>query len=106
MSTQPVTGQQIEASYGITAASFEAFNIATRALFRAAYACDVLHVQEVPKGSNRGPDVERYQAAAGSGPGEPWCIQRGLYWPRGLYRKVRALSMGHFFTETRPCSTG
>ncbi|HVT12830.1 MAG TPA: hypothetical protein VHE55_11230 [Fimbriimonadaceae bacterium] len=39
----------------------------------AAYHCDVLHVEEEPRGSNRGAWVERYLAAAGAEAGEPWC---------------------------------
>jgi hypothetical protein len=39
----------------------------------AAYHCDVLHVQEEPRGSNAGVWVDKYLAAAGVGPGEPWC---------------------------------
>jgi len=39
----------------------------------AAYHCDVLHVQEEPIGSNRGPWVDKYLEAAGAEPGEPWC---------------------------------
>jgi len=39
----------------------------------AAYHCDVLHVQEEPKGSNRGPWVDKYLGSAGAEPGEPWC---------------------------------
>lgn len=35
----------------------------------AAYHCDVLHVRE----ENRGPWVDRYLAAAGVEPGNPWC---------------------------------
>lgn len=39
----------------------------------AAYHADVLKVQEEPKGSNRGPWVDRYLSAAGVEPGQPWC---------------------------------
>jgi hypothetical protein len=39
----------------------------------AAYHCDVLHVQELPKGSNRGPWVDRYLECAGAEPGSAWC---------------------------------
>jgi len=39
----------------------------------AAYHCDVLHVQEEPIGSNRGPWVDLYLEAAGAELGEPWC---------------------------------
>lgn len=39
----------------------------------AAYHCDILHVEEVPRGSNSGEWVNRYLASAGVDPGEPWC---------------------------------
>jgi hypothetical protein len=39
----------------------------------AAYHCDSLHAHEEPRGSNRGPWVDRYLAAAGLPPGSPWC---------------------------------
>ena len=45
----------------------------------AAYHCDVLHVQEVPRGSNRGPWVDRYLESAGAEPGEPWCASFVTY---------------------------
>lgn len=45
----------------------------------AAYHCDVLHVQEVPIGSNRGPWVDRYLESAGAEPGEPWCASFVTY---------------------------
>jgi len=46
--------------------------ILERALLVAAHECDVLHVHEVG-GENRGERVEEYLAAAGLGPGNPWC---------------------------------
>lgn len=45
----------------------------------AAYHCDVLHVEEEPRGSNRGGWVERYLVSAGSEPGEPWCASFVTY---------------------------
>jgi|SRR5579862_8596240 len=45
----------------------------------AAYHCDVLKVQEEPRGSNRGPWVDKYLASAGAEPGEPWCASFVTY---------------------------
>lgn len=73
MSSQPVSAEQIKDEYAISVEEFATYQIATRAMFRAVYACDVLHVQEVPRGSNSGPDVDRYLASAGAAPGDPWC---------------------------------
>jgi hypothetical protein len=36
-------------------------------------------VLEVPPGSNRGPDVEKYLKSAGCSPGDPWCASF-VYW--------------------------
>lgn len=74
MSTsQPTTGDQVCQKYGLAPSEFAALSAAERALFRAAYAADELQVVEVPRGSNHGPDVDRYLIAAGAEPGEPWC---------------------------------
>ncbi len=77
MPSTPTTGQQICDHYKLEPVHFMAMPAMERGLYRALYACEVLHVQEIPKYSNRGPDVERYQLAAGSGPGEPWCAAFG-----------------------------
>lgn len=45
----------------------------------AAYHCDVLHSEESPRGSNSGPWVDRYLAAAGLDPGAPWCASFVTY---------------------------
>jgi len=43
-----------------------------RALLWAAYEADVTKTQEHPKGSNRGPRVDEYEATYGI-QGQPWC---------------------------------
>lgn len=75
--SSPTTGDQICAQYKLSHDDFAAMPANIRALYRAAYACDVLHVQEVPIGSNRGPDVERYLAVCGLPGGNPWCAAFG-----------------------------
>lgn len=42
-------------------------------------AISQLGVQEEPKGSNRGPQVDRYLASVGLGPGYSWCMAF-VYW--------------------------
>lgn len=69
----PTTGVQICQRYNMTAVQFANLPLAERALFRAAYAADVLKVREVPEGSNRGPDVDRYIRSAGFEPPQYWC---------------------------------
>ena len=44
-----------------------------------ASAITQLGVQEVPKGSNRGKDVEKYLASCGLGGGYSWCMAF-VYW--------------------------
>lgn len=53
----------------------------------AAHHCDVLKVKEEPKGSNRGPWVDKYLAAAGLEPGYPWCAAFVTY----LLKQVKAM---------------
>ena len=36
-------------------------------------------IREIPPGSNRGPDVEKYLKSTGSSPGNPWCASF-VYW--------------------------
>lgn len=69
----PTTGAQICDHFHVEPAEFVAMSLPERALYRAAYAADVLKVVEVPRGSNCGPDVERYLRSVGVEPGEPWC---------------------------------
>lgn len=69
-----VTSIQICSHYGISAHDFINSPTSERALFRGAYAADVLKVTEQPIGSNSGPDVDRYLAAVGLESGEPWCM--------------------------------
>lgn len=73
MGSTPTTALQIHARYGLSLFAFASLPVAEHALYRAAYAADVLHVEEIPRGSNRGPDVERYQKSAGAEAGDPWC---------------------------------
>lgn len=42
-------------------------------------ALSQLGVQEHPKGSNDGPEVRKYLASVGLGPGNAWCLA-GAYW--------------------------
>ena len=47
------------------------------------------HVREVPKDSNRGPEVEAYLARAGAAPGNSWCRSRRRAGPiRGGSRRL------------------
>lgn len=71
--SKPTTGLEVCTQYNLNTAQFAALPTCMRALYRAAYAADVLKVQEIPHGSNRGADVERYQGIAGCNPGDPWC---------------------------------
>lgn len=72
--SQPTTGQEIETQYRLKPGAFAALPLFERALYRAAYACDVLHVHEDgPPYLNRGEDVDRYNRAAGAALGSPWC---------------------------------
>jgi hypothetical protein len=43
------------------------------------YAITQIGVEEVPKGSNKGPDVEKYLKSVGLGPGYSWCMAFA-YW--------------------------
>ncbi|MES4793097.1 MAG: CHAP domain-containing protein, partial [Chloroflexota bacterium] len=49
-------------------------------------ACSQVGVREHPPGSNRGPEVEKYLAAVGCNPGDPWCMAF-VYW---CYRQAAA----------------
>lgn len=69
----PVTSAQICGHYGISASDFAAYPKNIRALYRFAYEADVLKLSEDPKGSNRGPDVDRFNLLAGAALGSPWC---------------------------------
>lgn len=44
-----------------------------------AVAVTQLGKQEIPKGSNAGPDVEKYLKSVGLGPGYSWCMAL-VYW--------------------------
>lgn len=67
------TASQICSHYTIPLPAFQAYPAWERAMFRMAYAVDVLHVEEQPIGSNSGPDVDRYLRSCGLNPGQPWC---------------------------------
>ncbi len=56
-----------------TSAAWSGWPLSEKLVQLAAYHCDELKVHEVPKGSNAGPMVDKYLAAAGRPPGEPWC---------------------------------
>src|SRR5690348_9736076 len=60
-------------------AEWAGWPLSERLVQLAAYHCDVLHVEEEPRGSNRGEWVDRYLAAAGAEPGEPWCASFVTY---------------------------
>ena len=49
---------------------YSALGVGERALI---WASTQDKVEEHPRGSNRGKEVEAYQRAAGAGPGDPWC---------------------------------
>lgn len=77
-----ITGDEVCAQYGLTSEAFAAMPLNIRALYRAAYAADVLKVREEPEigsaenpdgSGNRGPEVDRYNLAAGAALGSPWC---------------------------------
>jgi len=90
MMSSPTTSAQICERYKLEPAVFMALSAADRALFRAAYAADELHVVEGaaydpqtgaftpgPPYNNVGPDVCRYLRSVGADPGEPWCAAFG-----------------------------
>lgn len=56
----------------LTDEAYAKMSLSERALFWAAHECDVLKVQEEPKGSNRGKRVDEYEKVFGL-KGEPWC---------------------------------
>lgn len=59
--------------YGYSLESFRNLPFSERRLLIAAYECDVLKVQEQPRGSNRGARVETYLNSVGLGGGYAWC---------------------------------
>jgi hypothetical protein len=84
--SSPTTSEEICSKYDLQADDFAAMPSNIRALYRAAYAADVLHVQEEPPigsegnpdgSANSGPDVERYLEICGLGAGNPWCAAFG-----------------------------
>ncbi|MGV3613852.1 MAG: CHAP domain-containing protein [Fimbriimonas sp.] len=52
---------------------WEGFDPPARALLLAAQYCDHYRVEEAPRGSNRGPWVDKFLRRAQSVPGQPWC---------------------------------
>lgn len=94
----------------------------------AAYHCDVLHVREEPESSNRGPWVDRYLAAAGVEPGNPWCaafvtflagvagyddlpshpaaVASWAHWARDTRRRRDVPRRGDLFYILHPSGTG
>jgi hypothetical protein len=69
----PIDGSLVCARFHISEPDWKSWDPSDRAMFRMAYAADVLHVQEDPIGSNSGPEVDRVLKIAGVGPGNPWC---------------------------------
>ena len=60
-----------------------------------------LGVQEIPKYSNAGPQVDAYQAAVGLGSGNPWCMAFAVW----CYLKVLA-GLGLHLAQTTLTLTG
>lgn len=77
MSTLAIKGSAVETHYDLSPAEFAALHPNIRALYRAAYTADVLHVVEQPIGSNEGAYVSYYIQTAGLEPPEPWCAAFG-----------------------------
>ena len=65
-----------DVSVGIPAPAYNQPRIFTRVL---EIAFSQLGVMEVPPGSNRGPEVEKYLESVGCAPGDPWCASF-VYW--------------------------
>lgn len=72
----PIPGDLICAQYNLTSDEFAALAPNIRALYRMAYAVDVMKVREDgPPHENHGPEVDRVLGICGfPGGGEPWCI--------------------------------
>ncbi len=76
----PVSGALICAYYHIAAKDWAEWDPTARGLFRMAYAADVLKVQEHPRGTNTGPEVDRILRSVGLDPGNAWCASNwGCY---------------------------
>lgn len=56
----------------LTDEAYAKMPLSEKALMWAAHECDVLKVQEEPRGSNRGKRVDEYEKVFGLR-GEPWC---------------------------------
>lgn len=69
----PIPGHDVQVRYRIAPELWREMDPCERALFRMAYAADVWHVEEEPRGSNSGAEVERVQRLAGTEKGAPWC---------------------------------
>jgi hypothetical protein len=61
------------ALHWLTQEAYDALDFREKALMWAAYHADVLHVQEHPHGSNRGPEIDEYLRYTGTPLGNPWC---------------------------------
>lgn len=61
-----------------TMPDWENWSIGERMAQANAYLCDTLHVEEHPRGSNTGPEVDAFLAFAGLH-AEPWCIAMQIY---------------------------
>ena len=65
--------QDVATHYGWSLEAFQNLPFSERRLLIAAYECDVLKVQEQPRGTNRGARVETYLKSVGLGGGYAWC---------------------------------
>lgn len=74
--------------------------ICEKALLRAAYYADKVHVKEDPPGNNRGKYVEIFQKFAGITPGTAWCAAFQQYtlheggWPESKMPPTKDWSRG------------
>lgn len=69
---------------------------------RVAAAEEAKKVREVPRNSNRGPEVEAYLRSVGVGPGHAWCCAF-VYWC--LDEAARALGRANPMVRTAGCLT-
>ncbi len=69
-----------------------------------AKANGLLHVREVPRGSNRSPDIDKMNRLTGAPLGSPWCASfvahcghwaLGQKWPLKLTASCQALYLAH-----------
>ncbi len=69
----PIPGAAVCERYHIDPDAWTGMDPSERAMFRMAYAADVWHVEEHPRGSNSGQEINRVLNIAGVDSGNPWC---------------------------------